>query len=507
MQPESVTVPFVIAGPARRQSGRRAHRALPLAAAVTLWTALEMSAQAQGGATASSTQDRPEPGLQGQTLPGEAAVLPKPYSKGVQLVGHADIGKRSGNLITAWAGRCAYVAGGAKLSPDGSVPQESVGPTSGVAVIDVRDPAAPKVVRFLQDQGALKAGETMSAVVVPGRAVLAAATYGGVPGINGPKEGWLDVYDVSDCTRPKRMAEVKWPEPTHTLTLSPNGRRIYGTVINPFTGEGGLEVMDISNLSKPRFIGKFGVTRPDGITYAFAPHEVSISPDERRIYAGVIASKGGDLNAGIKIFPPNRDGLGPEAGGIYILDNSDIVDGRVDPKLRLVGTSQHGGWHSAIQANIAGVPYLVGAGELEACPGSWPRISTLADERSPHVVGQFRLQMNMKENCPEPGPVARRTGGINGDPGTAASHFNDVDSPTDTRLGLFPFMYAGLRIVDLRDPTNPIEVAYFKPGDACMSHVRYVPTTGQIWFACQDSGFWIITLKPELRKTLAMPRT
>ena len=105
--------------------------------------------------------------------------------------------------------------------------------------------------------------------------------------------------------------------------------------------------MEISDLSKPRFIGKFGVTRSDGKTFPFATHEVSISPDERRIYAGVIASKGDDLNKNIKISPPNAEGLGPEAGGIYILDNSDLVDGKPDPQMRLVGTSQHGGWHSS----------------------------------------------------------------------------------------------------------------------------------------------------------------
>jgi hypothetical protein len=67
-------------------------------------------------------------------------------------------------------------------------------------------------------------------------------------------------------------------------------------------------------------------------------------------------------------------------------------------------------------------------------------------------------------------------------------------------------LHAGLRIVDLRDPANPVEVAYFKPGDACISHVRYRPETGQIWFACMDSGLWIIALKPELRRSLGLPK-
>lgn len=450
--------------------------------------------------------DRLEPAKQGETLPGEAVVLPKPYSKGVRVVGHSDLGKRSGNLIMAWADHCAYVADGLVLTDAGPVRKETVDPTSGVAVIDVRSPGAPKVVRYLQDKGALNATETMHAVTAPDRAILATSTYGGVAGINGPKEGWLDVYDVSDCANPKLMSEVKWPEPVHTLRVSPNGRRIYGTVIQPFTGDGGIEVMDISDLSKPRFVGKFGVTRADGAAFPFAVHEVSISPDERRIYAGVIASKGGDLNAGVKIFPPNAAGLGPEAGGIYVLDNSDLTDGKPDPKLRLVGTAQHGGWHSAVQAEIKGTPYLVGAGELEACPGSWPRITDIADEKNPRIVGQFRLQMNLKENCPARDKVETMSGGVTGRPGTAASHFNDVDSPTDTRLGLFPFLYAGLRIADLRDPANPVEVAYFKPGDACGSHVRYLPSSGQIWFDCMNSGFWVIELTPELRASLQLPK-
>lgn len=477
---------------------RAVHTALLMALVTSVVPRIEASAK--------DVPDRLEPGKQGETLEGEAKVLPTPYSKGVRVVGHTDIDQRSGNLITTWSDHCAYVAGGVKMSPSGNVEKQPLGPKSGIAVIDARNPSAPKVVRYLQEKGALDAGETMNAVNVPGRAVLAASTYGGVAGINGPKEGWLAVYDVSDCANPKLMSEIQWPEPVHTLTVSPNGKRIYGTVISPFTGDGGIQVMDISDLSKPRFVGKFGVTRADGTTFQFATHEVSISPDERRIFAGVISSKGGDLNQGIKLFPPNADGLGPEAGGIYILDNSDIVDGRVDPTMRLVGTAQHGGWHSAVQANIKGVPYLVGAGELGACPGSWPRISNIADETNPHMVGQFRLQMNVKENCPPRDKTETATGGVVGRTGTASTHFNDVDSATDTHLGLFPFMYAGLRIVDLRDPANPVEVAYFKPGDACMSHVRYRPETGQIWFACMDSGLWIIELKPELRASLRLPK-
>ena len=431
--------------------------------------------------------DRLEPGKQGETMPGEARILPQPYSKGVRLVGHTDIPDGVG-AVMAWSGHCGYVPG-----------------KSGVSVIDVEDPEAPKVVGLLKEKGAIGAGETTHAA----SGVLAASVYG-VAGPNSPNptkdDAWLAVYDVSDCAKPKLMLEYKWPERVHTLTVSPNGRRIYGTVISPSDGHGGIQVLDISDPARPRFLGIFGVTRPDGTTFEFAPHEVSLSPEERRIYAGVIASKGGDLNQGVTTSFPSVETFGPESGGIYILDNGDIAAGRPDPKMRLIGTAQHAGWHSAIQANIKGVPYLVGAGELGACPGSWPRITNIADEKNPRVIGQFRLQMNMKENCPPRDQTESASSGVVGRPGTVTSHWNDVDSATNTRLGLFPFTWAGLRIVDLRDPSKPAEVAYFKPGDSCMSHARYLQDTGHIWFACRDSGFYVIELRPELRTALNLPK-
>lgn len=442
---------------------------------------------------AANAADRPEPGKQGETLPGEARVLEQPYSKGVTVIGHQPIDHRTGNVIMAWAGDCAYVGHGITLGPVG-IAMVPHGPTSGVAVIDAKNPAAPRLVRYLQDKGALDAAETLHAVTTRSRSVLAASTYGGVAGVNGPKEGWLGIYDVRECANPRLMAEVKWPEPVHTITVSPDGKRVYGTIINPFTASGGIAVMDISNMAAPRFVGRFAATFADGKDYAFAPHEVSVSPDGRRIYAGVLASKAGDIGVGIKPFPPSVVSLGPEAGAIYILDSSDFVRGRKDPKLRLIGTAHHGGWHSVMQARIKGRPYLVGAGELGACPGAWPRLTDISDEKNPRRAGEFRLAMNRPENCPPRDAVEAGSNGVVGRIGVAASHFNDVDSASNTRLGLFSFMYAGLRIADLSDPMAPKEIAYFKPGDACMSHVRYRPKSGEIWFACMDSGFWVIKL-------------
>jgi hypothetical protein len=468
------------------------------------------SAEAQAPSQA-SPNDRLEPGLQGQTIPNDlkTKILPEPYSKGVHVIGHSDILKRDSNVQLAWIDSCAYVSSMAPPNVNmlfGSS-KANYRETAGVAVIDVSDPRAPKEVQLLRDRGAIDAAETIHAVKFFDRKVLVAGAYGGgKPGSSPDNAAWLDIYDASTCTKPMLMAEFKWPENVHTITISPNGRRVYGTVIDPFVGRGGLYVLDISDMSHPHLIGKFGATRPDGTTYEFAVHEISISPDEHRIYAGVIASKGTDLNQNIKTSTiPTAEALGPDAGGIYILDNSDIVDGKPDPKMHLIGTIPHAGWHSVMLANIDGRPYLVGAGELGPCPGAWPKITDIADEIHPYIVGEFKLQMNVKKNCPPPQEAEIQNKGIIGAPGTATSHYNDVDSETNTRLGLFNFMWAGLRIADLRNPKIPVEVGYFKPGDACTGHVRYLPNSGDIWFTCAASGFWVIEISSKLRSSLGLP--
>ena len=441
--------------------------------------------------------DNPEPGLQGQTRPGEVGVLARPYSKGVRVVGHSPISNRDSNIQMTWVDHCAYVSSTAPNSLGWGVKADSS--TFGVAVIDVSDPHSPKQVGLLRDRGSLYASETLHAVSAKGRKVLAAGSYGAKD-----DQAFTDIYDVSDCAHPKLTSEWKWPQSVHTLTLSASGNHLYGTIISPFDGRGGIVLADIADLANPYLIGKFAITRQDGSSYEFAAHEISISPDERRIFAGVIGSKGGDLNQGVTSSFPSLETFGPDAGGIYILDNSDVAQGKPDPKMRLVGTAQHGGWHSVMRANIKGIPHLVGGTEGMSCPGSWPKIVNIADEKRPFVDGEVRLAMNYPENCPPISDKEKASHGVLPDPGTATLHFNDVDSATETHMGLFNFMWAGLRIIDIRNPAKPNEVAYFKPGDGCSGHARYIPETGQIWLSCAASGFYVLELKPEIRSSLGL---
>jgi hypothetical protein len=140
------------------------------------------------------------------------------------------------------------------------------------------------------------------------------------------------------------------------------------------------------------------------------------------------------------------------------------------------------------------------------------------------MVGEFKLEANQAANC---STISQdQSGGLSA---TFASHYNEVDDPNDTHLGLFGFTSAGVRIAALRDPAHPKEIAYYIPGanpgatlqfgmghaslfyfddtylNAVGSHIRYRKDNGQIWFVSQTGGFHIIELEPQARAAAGLP--
>ena len=435
----------------------------------------------------------PEPGLSGGPIPGETSpanpfagpgVYPQPYFEGVRVVGHSE----RGGMQMGWIGHCAYLAMGG-------------GDDGGIAVVDVSDPAAPRDVQVLTDPGASAATEAFDArETLSGRAIV----IGGDRLVGGrdTQPSRLSIYDASgDCTKPRHMAEFTWPEPLHTMHISPDGMLIYGAYLEPMADRGGIHVLDISDMANPRYLGKFGATGADGRTWEFTPHNVVLSPDGQRLYAATMGSTGGDMNQDFTtpLGEYSIERFGPRAGGVYVFDSSDFAQRRPNPQLRVIGLAPHAGWHDVTLANINGAPHLVGTGEgLVPCPGAFPAITNISDLAHPRVVGEFRTDMNRPENCPPipPGPPSPEA------QSRQSSHFSSVDSETNTRLGLFSMSAAGYRIADLQDPANPREIAYFRPGPRCSGFSRYVAETGHIWMSCGAAGFYVLELTPEVKAAL-----
>jgi hypothetical protein len=467
--------------------------------------------------------DLPEGSIQGDVPKADqvSGRAKKGYNCGLALVGFTPLtfgGRPNVNANMAWAGHCAYVAGsaGLNIAPE-SKPNPP--PGAGVAVVSV-DPTTgiPTHVANIRNPGALVTAETINAVTTPqGRSILVVGQYGNDP-ISPPKP--MDIYDVSnpDCTKFKHLATYYWPANIHNLTLSQDGRYVFATIP--------LQAVDISGLwANPptgvKYLGNIQ-NEMDGLWVAMGPtadltgklpeqvrgqthplnasHEAWPSPDGKTLYVG---------------------GQTPQFETFTILDIGKWLarnpDGSPTGKPRII-SQESGRGHSVRTATIGGVPYVLHSEESvfglaygcipqETVPFAGPAQPWLTDIRDPahpKTVSQFGLEINDPKNCPEQ---------LNAKENESV-HYHDVDDPTDTTFVMASMWNAGLRVFDVRDPRQPTEVAYFNPGDIdptsgtkldhAWGHIRYLPETGQIWFATADGGFWVVRIEGSVRQYLGL---
>jgi hypothetical protein len=430
--------------------------------------------------------DRPETGVAGDVpladqLSGRADLG---YSCGLALVGYSSLGGRGGNANMAWAGDCAYVSG------------------DGIAVVDVRDPVHPVHVSTLHGPGSDSTVETLHAVVAPDRAILVAGRYGlfGMTGFGSSAP--IDVYDVRDCRHPRLLSTFTLPSNAHNLTLTADARTMWNTLP--------LQAVDLTDPAHPAYLGNLeDELRAQGDSKLMYAHEAWPSPDGRRLYVG--GQMAGDEE-------------------LLVLD----VEGWPQQPARIVGRTPSPG-HSIRPATIGGRPYLLNSDESIVNPtakgcvpdlltpvggASQPFLTDISDETAPVVRSQYRLPINEPAHCP-----AQVASGSN-----ASVHYHDLDDPDDTTFAMLSMWNAGLRVVDVRDPSQPREVAYFNPGrfrvadpsggtaigtalalnspnqlDQAWAHSRYVPETGHIWLATRSGGFWVLEIEPQVRAALGLP--
>ncbi len=434
--------------------------------------------------------DRPETGLQGQVpwLEQKTGRADRGYNCGVSVVGYSSLGARGGNANMAWSGQCAYVAG------------------DGIAVVDVRDPTNPRLVRTLHGPGSDRSLETVSAVDTADRHLLVAGKYGLGGSRRSPGEGPVDIWDTTDCTQPKLLSQFVFPSNVHNLTLSADGKRLYSTLP--------LQAADLTDPRRPKYLSEFETDlRAAGVHHLTYAHEATVSPDGTRLYVG----------------------------GQQIGEELLIVDIRDWPrrKATVLGRTTLPG-HSIRRMTIGGKPYLLNSDEsvvnftAKGCVPEMltpfggpaePYITDISNERAPRAVSQFHLAINKPQNCPK-----QLVDGTN-----QSVHYHDVDDPSNTTFALLSMWNAGLRIVDVRNPRYPTEVAYFNPGrvqqpsgpprlnpdaalgtllgmqargkqlDQTWAHIRYQPATGLIWLTTQTGGFWVLELEPQVRARLGLP--
>jgi hypothetical protein len=520
------------------------------AVAAVLWCAVTPIARAQwdpnpvtGFSTATNyacgPNDNPERGIQGDVGDTSANGAFGGFNCGLSLLGHATLNADgrtpTGNANMAWAGDCAYVAGPSEaIAPD--LPS-TPGAHGGVAVVYVppRHPDRPVNVKTLQDPGAAATSETIAAITATnGRSILVVGQYGNTAVDNAPTTNTedplgttkpMDIYDVTDCRNPVHLATYNWPLNIHNLTITQDGNYVIAT--QP------LQVLDISGLWQsprrdPVWLGNLDKAM-QGPLVAVGPSadvDDNVPGANSETHPSYSSHEAYALqeNGRTKLY------LGGQLPTFEVMTIVDITNWLNRTSGQPAGapeviSQQSGRGHSVRLATIVtnGKPtrYLLHSEESPFGAGyscapettnpfagpAQPWLTDIGDEQHPHLVSQMGLAINLPQNCQT--QLQRNE--------TNSVHYHDVDNPDDTTFVMASMWNSGLRIFDVRDPTQPTEVGYFNPGDLdpdpattnldhAWGHIRYIASKGQIWFATADGGFWVLRIEKGLRTQLGLDK-
>lgn len=427
---------------------------------------------------------RKETGMQGRVSQADhdAGLAALGFTCNTQLVGSyvktptfGTVGGFKVERYTDKSGRdCAYYDS-TLLYPTNLLDMEQ-----GVNVFDMSNPAKPVKTTALLTPAMLSPHESL--VLSQQGGVLAAVL--GNPAF-GP--GIVDIYDISeDCRFPVLKSSTPLGVFGHESGISPDGKTFYSASPTSST----VVALDISNpsLPKPLWFGQY------------PSHGLSLSPDGNRAY---LASTG------------DFSGNGTPAGMI-ILDTSEIQARKPNPQVSQISALT---WdtvtipQNAIPFTQDGKQYVMEVDEYSG-GGSGPipigvhgplvgaaRIIDISDETRPKVVSNLRLAVHNIANrdaiAADPG-ASNPTGGY-------AGHYCNIPTRVNPTIVACSMILSGLRVFDIRDPANPVEVAYFNapvqprtltlPAPAsnwAMSSPAFVPERKEIWYTDGYQGFFVV---------------
>jgi len=433
------------------------------------------------------TSDRPETGLQGQVpvadqLSGRSRLG---YSRGLRLVGQNTINGLGGDFQIAWYQDCAYV-----------VTKSTDTEGEGVAVIDASDPKNPKLVKIIRDPATGGPPGTYNLVVVAIHEGLHVSQQRGVLLVPSDQT-IIGLYDISaDCKNPVLKTNFDMgagQTRIHSGKLSADGRTVYLTHSTMPPNQKCMTVVDIADLSNPRVLTTYGAPL-SGVTC----HDLDVSKDGSRAYLGYRNCPPDNLSCYIVSG-------GEPFGGVQVVDTTDVQERRANPQIRPIGTLFGGDWHTETPARIGGRSYVIAA-EEGTCPRGGGRIVDITDERNPVQVSRITLPVNQSLYC-----FSTTSDNTVGDNAVLfyTTHYISVDNPDDASMVAYSWYTAGLRLFNIKDPTNPVEIAYYNPAvgdtssrptyanrpfDSTRTYTRFHPTTGHLWFGSLVNAFTIVEL-------------
>jgi hypothetical protein len=346
-------------------------------------------------------------------------------ARNLRLVGQTDLNGHGDCMHVNVQGGFAYV---------GHMGESRV----GTSVVDVSDPRRPRVVAQLETPPGVHSHK----VQVVDDVLL--VNYERNP-FEQPAawQGGLKVFDVSQPAQPRELAFLEMPgKGVHRMTYwEPPLAYMSGSdagYIDQF-----LVIVDLSDPSRPCEVGRWwfpGQHTGGGETPSWTPSEGHAGqPGARRYALHHPLIRGG------------RAYCGWWDAGLVILDVTNPRQPTLVSHLEF-GAEQSTATHTALP--VAGRDVLVVTDEQLAtdCQGMQTRVRVvdIADERQPHVIAEFPV--------PEGDFCAR--GGRFGPHNVHEMRPGSLHSSDEIYVTWFN---AGLRVVNIADPRQPREVAYFVP--------------------------------------------
>lgn len=344
---------------------------------------------------------------------------------------------------------------------------------NGTSILDVTDPENPVYLRHLPGVRGAQMAATCNGSDLPGgdpdRVYLLRA--------NGSLEH--QVFDVTDPAAPELLAVPQTGlERTHrNWWQCDTGIAYIVSDLRPFGwSTRGLQVFDLSDPGKPRLIRNYALPgmQPGGDGDYYNPrgiHEVTVSRDGTRVYVAW--------------------GTGTR-GVIQVLDNTKLVagDARLEdpfaatdsnllhPQLARLDMPEHWGAHTVFGLGRIRVAYdhqfLIGAEReilavaseslnnecLEAHHGV--SIVDFTDGAHLYPIATYRVRDESVDYC--------RKGGRFGAHGISPSYHE----PFYPGFLIVTYFNAGVRVVDVRDPFDPAEIAFYIPATTANTAPRCI---------------------------------
>ncbi len=407
----------------------------------------------------------PEPGVDGRVPAGSGV---NGLNCNLSLVSHQ--GTSGGFKVLRYVDTQGHVCAfydTALLYPTNGI--NAAGPSLGVAVLDMTDPAHPVQTDTLAAIPMMTPHESLN--LNTARGLLAA-----VNGNPSTEPGLVAIYDAHrDCRHPVLDSTSLVARFGHESGFSQDGKTFYATA----TAQPGITAVDVTDPTQPHAIWQGNVNS----------HGMTLSNDGNR---GYIAD--------------------PTAGQMTILDTSQIQARKPNPQVREVSRLT---WNSvsipqnAIPFTEDGHPYVLEFDEYTQATlnpsGSRDivgagRIIDVSDETHPFVVANLRLQVNQ--------PAEHAAAG--NDPGTFspaqgyAAHYCNIPTRVDPKIVACSFIASGLRVFNISDLLHPREIGYFvspttpntetgyTQSDYAMSQPAFDAARHDVWYTDGGTGFYVV---------------